>query len=204
MAWWFERLWERSTYPPELESTPVPFLAIFVARPQFDYRQIQVKAFPGLLYVQALRGAEKGECRVLSCWRYRSTFEAARPLFLSRTGLDENGATLDWSGSHLGMRRPDGWKKYFTFTVVWAVVATLFAALGYAEPGRRESLPLRPASPWPPRLRSLRRPRSGLGLALQAPARGGGGRRRIGLGPLLRRAAGVGWRALRGTRQAAG
>jgi hypothetical protein len=137
----------KMTVPPAPATELTPHVVFFSVPASFDYEEFKVGTYKGLLYLEALGAGAEKEGRLLTVWRDKRAYEAANPRFLDDTGLTNNNSL--WEGFHLRTSKAEKsrWKR-LSPSQIWAVVVTIFLALGYVEK-------VRDASGWligPPRI----------------------------------------------------
>lgn len=115
--------------PLSLEET-TPQAVIFSTPTDFEYTKIDVGTYKGLLYMEVLGATAGNNGRILTVWRSRSAYEAAKPRFLSGANLEE--ARVLFEGFHLDTCLANkSWWRRLTLSQIWAGIATIFLALGY-------------------------------------------------------------------------
>jgi len=114
--------------PPKLAAELTPHVVIFFTQANFDHKKLEVNAHKGLLYVETLGGGAGNSGRLLTVWRDKPAYDAAKPQFLNETGL-LNDKTL-FEGYHLGTREGEkSFVKRLTLAQICATIAILVVAL---------------------------------------------------------------------------
>jgi len=117
-----------ASVPPAAGAELTPYAVMFAMPAGFNYAgNVNVDAYKGLLYAEALGVSGGGDGRLLAVWRDRPAYEAAKASFLDNTGLPPQ---VLWEGYHLDVRRPGKpWWRRLTPAGVWAALATLSLVL---------------------------------------------------------------------------
>src|SRR5436305_6260576 len=86
---------------PAAELTP--HVVFFSTPDAFNHEKLKIDAYKGLLHVEILGGGAGSEGRLLTAWRDKPAYEAAKPRSVSDTGLATTN--LLWEGFYLETRQ---------------------------------------------------------------------------------------------------